>query len=88
MPSRDYIKPDPGERVEVTEVEPDHRTVLHMEPAEDILLLGEMLQDVKTSLDLLRKLAISGVAYRGHLRVIRGNAVRTAERAQRLLGEV
>ena len=61
--------------------------VLHTEPTEDILLLGEMLVDSKTMADLLKGLVAAGEGYHGNLRVIRGAAVRMAERCKRLLGE-
>lgn len=65
----------------------DKAIVLFEEPTDDILTLGAMLVDAKAQLDLLKGLAISGEAYRGNLRMVRGAAVRMAERCKRLLGE-
>lgn len=61
---------------------------LYVEPEEDLLVLGEMLHDVATMGEMLRELPFVRWSYRGNLRVIRGAAVRMADRCAKLLGEV
>lgn len=60
---------------------------LYREPVEDILIVGEMLHDVRTMDELLRRLPFDREHYRANLRIVAGAAVRTRERCERLLGE-
>lgn len=60
---------------------------LYVEPEEDLLVLGEMLHDAATMGEMLRELPYSRLDYRGNLRVVRGAAVRMADRCAKLLGE-
>jgi hypothetical protein len=53
-----------------------------------MLLLGHMLYDAELQDERLRELPFDTRNYRGNLRVIRGAAVRMADRCAKLLGEV
>lgn len=70
-------------RLEDTPPTPD----LYVEPEDGLLILGEMLYDVSTMGEKLRELPFSRTAFRGNLRVVRGAAVRIADRCAQLLGE-
>lgn len=61
---------------------------LYREPENDIELLGEMLHDVETMGDKLKRLPFERDHYRADLRIVRGAAVRMADRCARLLEEV
>jgi len=63
-------------------VEPEKTpVVLHEEPEDAVLLLGEMYRDANVILDKLKTLPFAGPdGYRGDLRVILGAAKRTGER--------
>jgi hypothetical protein len=58
---------------------------LYQEPDEDILIVGEMLHDLKTMDELIRKLPFDREHYRANLRIVLGAAVRTRQRCERLL---
>lgn len=60
---------------------------LYQEPTEDLLILGEMLHDVKTMAQLLAALPFDRESYRANLRIVAGCAVRTRARCSRLLGD-
>ena len=63
------------------------RVKLYEEPAEELLLLGLMIEDIALVEKMLRTLPFARDDYRGNLRVIRGAARRMIERTARLLGE-
>jgi hypothetical protein len=60
---------------------------LYSEPVEEILIVGEMLHDVRTMDELLRSLPFDREHYRANLRIVAGAATRTRQRCERLLGE-
>lgn len=61
---------------------------LHEEPAEPILLLGEMVRDCGIAKDMLAGLAFaSRDDYRRNLRVVKAAADRLSQRAAVLIGD-
>lgn len=60
---------------------------LYTEPAEEILVVGEMLHDITTMRELLAGLPFDRDHYRANLRIVAGAAIRTRLRCERLLGE-
>lgn len=61
---------------------------LFVEPEDPIRIMGEMIRDADLVQEKLRGLAFADEHYRADLRVIRGVAVRMADRCARLLGEI
>lgn len=61
---------------------------LYTEPAEEILLVGEMLHDAQTMKELLAGLPFERDSYRANLRIIAGASTRMRQRCEKLLGEI
>ncbi len=63
------------------------RVTLYEEPADGVLVLGEMMRDAKLIEEKLSGLPFAAAGYRGELRVILSAANRMCQRCVKLLGE-
>lgn len=65
----------------------ESRARLYEPPEDHVLVLGEMLRDVRTIGEKLGELPFADGEYRGDLRVVLAAAKRIAQRCRKLLGE-